>query len=294
MKKVNLLLPLLVVLFLLTSCTTNSDFETIEQSTIKGKDGVEIEVNKIRYNSDDTNVVGFILKPTRMQTEKLPVLIFNRGGNQEYRKLDENSIKYLAYLASHQYIVVASQYRGADGGEGQDEYGGKDVSDILNLSKLANHLSYADPSRKVLLGYSRGGMMSYLAIKEGIDVKAAAVIGAPSDLMKFSSERKEIKSLLDELIGDPETKKIEYEERSAVYWPEKLHVPLLILHGDNDLDVNVEHSKKLDERLNEFGMPHKLIVYPFGSHSLGNYYEEAHLEIFSWFDTHLEVQDVKK
>ncbi|MFP3693696.1 hypothetical protein, partial [Burkholderia sp. SIMBA_048] len=81
----------------------------IEQSTIKGKDGVEIEVNKIRYNSDDTNVVGFILKPTRMQTEKLPVLIFNRGGNQEYRKLDENSIKYLAYLASHQYIVVASQ-----------------------------------------------------------------------------------------------------------------------------------------------------------------------------------------
>lgn len=136
--------------------------------------------------------------------------------------------------------------------------------------------------------------MSYLAIKEGIDVKAAAVIGAPSDLTKFSSERKEIKSLLDQLIGDPETKKIEYEERSAVYWPEKLHVPLLILHGDNDLDVNVEHSKNLDERLNEFGMPHKLIVYPFGSHSLGNYYEEAHLEIFSWFDTHLEVQDVKK
>ena len=56
---------------------------------------------------------------------------------------------------------------GEDGGQGREEFGGKDVNDVLNLIKLAQSLPFVEPTKIVMLGFSRGGMMTYLAIKHG-------------------------------------------------------------------------------------------------------------------------------
>ena len=42
-------------------------------------------------------------------------------------------------------MVLASQYRGNDGGEGLEEPGGADVNDVVTLVSLASSLAYADP-----------------------------------------------------------------------------------------------------------------------------------------------------
>ncbi len=68
-------------------------------------------------------------------------------------------------FVSNGFVVVASQYRGADGGEGKEEYGGADIADVLNLIPLAKSLGYADMKNVFMFGNSRGGMMTYLALK---------------------------------------------------------------------------------------------------------------------------------
>jgi dipeptidyl aminopeptidase/acylaminoacyl peptidase len=83
--------------------------------------------------------VGFLLAP-KLREGKLPVLIFNRGGNRDFGAISERDLLYLAYLASTSYVVLASQYHGNDGGEGKELFGGSDVNDVLNLIPLAGSL----------------------------------------------------------------------------------------------------------------------------------------------------------
>ena len=116
---------------------TNSNGKILEQKAvkIKSKWSDEIECYRIKYVSDGLGIVGFLLKP-RGEASKFPVMIYNRGGNREFGKITENTLTYLSYLSSNNYVVLASQYRGNDGGQGREEFGGKDVDDVLNLALI--------------------------------------------------------------------------------------------------------------------------------------------------------------
>ena len=52
-------------------------------------------------------------------------------------------------------------------------------------------LPFVEPEKIVMLGYSRGGMMTYLAIKHGAKIKAAAVVSGVSDLEQAYNEREQ-------------------------------------------------------------------------------------------------------
>jgi len=266
---------------------TNSNGKILEQKAIKIKskwsDGVECY--KIKYLSDGLRIVGFILKP-KGEGSKFPVMIYNRGGNREFGKITKKTLTYLSYLSSNNYVVLASQYRGNDGGQGREEFGGKDVDDVLTLIPLAKSLSFVESNRIVMLGYSRGGMMTYLAIKAGAKIQAAAVVGGVTDLGQMYNDREEgMKNVIRELVG---MGKKEWEKRSAYYWPEKINVPILILHGENDWRVKVSQAKKLAERLKELGKVHELVVFPNGDHGLNTHRYQRNKKIFEWFNKYLQ------
>lgn len=168
----------------------DSNGKIVEQELIEVKSRFKdsVECYRIKYLSDKLKVIGSLIKPKRGR-RKFSILIFNRGGNREYGKITDRTLIYLSYLASHGYVVLASQYRGNDGGEGREEFGGKDVNDVLNLIPLGKSLSFTEPDKTVMLGYSRGGMMTYLAIKKGAEIKAAAVVGGITDLIQLYKER---------------------------------------------------------------------------------------------------------
>jgi dipeptidyl aminopeptidase/acylaminoacyl peptidase len=253
---------------------------------IESKFGKEIDCHRIVYLSDGLRVVGFIVKPARIES-RLPVILFNRGGGLEYGNIAKENLIYLSFLASRGYVLIASQYRGSSGGEGREEFGGKDVDDVLNLIPLAESLPFTDPSRIGMLGFSRGGMMTYLAIKEGAPIKAAAVVGGISDLLQFFEEKGKdrMKYVIREWVG-PDIE--EYKKRSAYDWPERINVPVLILHGEADRVVDVSQAKNLAEKLKEFGKPHQLVIFPKGDHGLNNYRNQRDQEILEWFGKYLQ------
>ncbi|RZT23995.1 alpha/beta hydrolase family protein [Fictibacillus sp. BK138] len=240
----------------------------------------QITIFRIEYLVDELRVVGFIIRPR--SDNKLPVLIYNRGGNGEYGKLDDERLYRLSKYALEGYVVLASQYRGNDGGEGKDAFGGDDVRDVFALSWLADELPYADNKNKVMIGHSRGGMMTYLCIKYGIDIKAAAVIGAPTNLLRrplaFPME-----SILADRIGDFSEKRSEYCERSALLWPDKIKTPTLILHGDADSRVDYKDAEELAELLTKNNLKYKYVLYTDGDHALNKFEKERDREIFDWF-----------
>ncbi|MDZ7626696.1 MAG: prolyl oligopeptidase family serine peptidase [Ignavibacteriaceae bacterium] len=119
---------------------------------------------KITYLSDGLKVKGYISYPQKSD-KKYPCVIWNRGGIGNKGAIDAFTARGIfGQLSSWGYVVFATQYRGNDGGEGQDEFGGDDVDDVLNLIPLADEIENADTTKWGIEGWSRGGMMTYLAL----------------------------------------------------------------------------------------------------------------------------------
>ena len=244
-----------------------------------------VEIFRMRYLSDDLQVVGFIVKP-KTNDIQYPVIIFNRGGNREFGKIDTPGLTYLSYLADQGYVIIASQYRGNDGGQGKEEFGGSDVNDVLNLIPLARSLDFTMPDKIGMLGFSRGGMMTYIAISKTDDINAAAVVGGVTDCIQGYNEREDMRYVYRELIGgSPTQKEAEFKKRSAYFWPEKINTPVLILHGEDDWRVNVTQAQKLGDKLNELGKTYELITYPGGDHGLNK--TDRDTRILNWFMNYL-------
>lgn len=272
--------PLLIQQNLSVLKDRNGEIVAQELISIDSKFKDRVDCYKIRYLSDGLEIVGFIVKPKK-SISKLPVLIFNRGGNREYGKINERKLIYLSYLASNNYVVLASQYRGNDGGQGRDQFGGADVNDVLDLIPLAKSLQFTDSNNIFMLGYSRGGMMTYLALKYGAQVNAAVSVAAVSDLWKSYLERDDLSNMMGQLVG---LDKDEYHKRSAVYWPEKINAPLLIMHGKRDNKVSYKQSVELSKKLKELGKDHELVIFPKGNHGLNKNRPERNAKIFEWFN----------
>jgi hypothetical protein len=113
----------------------------------------------------------------------LPCIIWNRGGSEERGAIDKFTARGMfGQLASWGFVVFASSYRASFNNELHDEFGGSDVDDILNLMEMAKDIPFADTSRWAMEGWSRGGMMTYLALRKRHDIKAAIISGGITDV----------------------------------------------------------------------------------------------------------------
>ena len=259
-----------------------------------GRDGIErvsnspdLELLKIRYLSDGLKVTGFIYKPRDVAGKKLPAVIWNRGGAGDDTVI--TAANYLHFyemhrLASEGFVVLASQYRGYDGGEGKDEVGGADTNDVLNLFPLARSLGYVDMERVFMFGFSRGAQMTLQAIRRGAPVRAAAVVGAPTDLALSFRENPGIRDLItSNWAGGAARLEQNIEERSAARWADKLTAPVLIFHGGADPAVSPTHALDLARRMGEAGNLYELVVYARDDHFVTRNTEDRLRRAVDWF-----------
>ena len=255
-----------------------------EEEYENAKNSRSIECLKIQYMSDGLKVAGFIVRPRSTQGKRYPVIIYNRGGFLEIGKLDTWNLLDFYRLASNGFVILASQYRGNDGGEGREEVGGADVDDVLNLWSLATRLTYADTKNVFLYGLSRGGMMTFLALKRGAIVNAAAVLGAGYDLEAFGRRAPGIVQRAASLIPDYGTRGTAvFKERSAMNWPEQINVPLSIIHGGSDQEVPASEALAFATKLSDLKKTYELIVYADDIHEAANNRLDRDARIVAWF-----------
>ncbi len=263
---------------------------THEDETLKPKYSYlnEVKMKTFFYKSDGLKVKGYMAHP-KDTTHSYPVIIYNRGGNREFGSLNEYKMAYIiAKVASWGYVVVASQYRGNDGGEGIEEFGGADVNDIINLMTMTENLSFADTESMGMYGWSRGGMMTYLALMQTKKIKAAAVGGAVSNLKVMDESRngemgEHVYSQL--MPGYQRNKDSVMAIRSAVFHADKLPktTPILLLHGTADWRVIPEESLHMSLELQKEKVPYRLVMLEGGDHGLSEYRDEVNELVKDWF-----------
>lgn len=243
-----------------------------------------IKISDITYLSDNLKIKGFSISPRKKG--KYPVIIYNRGGSYDFGALTIPMMLYnLGELASKGYVILCSQYRGNSGSEGQEEFGGNDVNDVLNLIELVNEFEYADPERIGMYGWSRGGMMTYIALPQTNKIKAAVIGGAVSDF-----RLKNRPGFTDMIPNFEANKEAELDRRSAVLWADKFskEVPILMLHGTSDWRVQPEQSLKMALEFGKQKVPYRLIMFEGGDHGINEHLKEVQDQITNWFDTYLK------
>lgn len=244
---------------------------------------------KIVYLSDGLKVKGLLSVPKK--EGKYPCLIFNRGGNQDFGILgDAEMVRLLGGPASWGYITVASQYRGNAGGEGKEEFGGKDVDDVLNLVPFFDNLAGADTSRIGIFGWSRGGMETYLALARTCRFKAGIIASGMADAFTTIQKRPQMLRQYENLApGYSKNKDSVLKSRSAVYWADKLcaTTPLLLLTGSADWRVSPDEQLEMVHKLYEIKHPMRFELFEGGQHSLREHYDEVNHAIRTFLDAYL-------
>jgi dipeptidyl aminopeptidase/acylaminoacyl peptidase len=251
----------------------------------------QIDFYEVTYLSDGLKIESYAAVPKK--EGKYPVIIYNRGGNRDFGVIEPFKTKrwskpvatYFSKMASQGYIVMGCNYRGCGKSEGKDEFGGKDINDVLNLINVVDEFPKADTSAIGMFGWSRGGMMTFLTLCKTNKIKAAVVGGAPTDKTEIYRPIMENKVYKELIPNYAVNKEEELRKRSVLYFADKLpkKVPILILHGDNDQSVRVSEAKRLAKKLKELEIPHKLEIYKNGNHGLTNYTNEVDKEVMGWF-----------
>lgn len=279
----------ILALFFISCSGANKDCSLSYAKGIESYTLDNSKVLKIRYFSQGVEIEAFLLKPIHItDTAKLPLILYNRGGNRDYGSINLFQLKYLDQIVSYGFVVLASQYRGNLSSEGIDEYGGKDIEDLLCLIELSKEFKQVDQDRIGALGFSRGGMMSYLLAQKTDRLNAIAAVGAPSNLFQSSKERPRLyESVYKELIGDTVNNRVEYTNRSAAFWSKSINTPTLIIHGSNDKRVSPNQSIQLRDSLKKHNKPYKFMLIKSGNHSISNYPETRDSIIIQWFKKHL-------
>ena len=265
----------------------------------------DFDILEITYASDGLTVPGVLIRPKAPGAKKWPAIIFNRGGNGQLGSVIDNGqpcvgmntscldIADLYQFAKAGFVVIASDYRYQGATVKRDEWGGVEVDDVLNLVPALKSLDFVDPDRLYMLGLSRGGTMVYLALKRGIPVKAAAVIGGVTDVKAWVDSRPEMgvvngNGYIDgfaRIWPDYEHRaEEEYRARSAVYWADKIKVPIFILHSRTDRMVPVAQALRMAEALQENNKVYALHIYERDGHPLPLNRDDRNRMIIDWFN----------
>ncbi|HTR02882.1 MAG TPA: prolyl oligopeptidase family serine peptidase [Thermoanaerobaculia bacterium] len=249
---------------------------------------------RIHYASGQEPVEGFLLRPREAAPgSRLPAIIYNRGGTGDFGRIDPLLLAEMRLLAREGFIVVASNSRFVGARARRDEWGGADLADVLNLVPLLCSRGDVDGRNLFMMGLSRGGFMTYLALRDGAPVNAAAVIAGPTDLTRTVVDRPEFLLGWDGYDGwakvwpDFEKKSRELlEARSPVFWAERIRAPVLILHSRTDSKVPVEEALAMAQQLQEHGREYALVVYDGDGHSLPIHRADRNRRIVEWFRSH--------
>ncbi|MDF2671170.1 MAG: prolyl oligopeptidase [Paenibacillus sp.] len=239
-------------------------------------DGLRLE--RITYTSQGLRVKGYLVAGADGAAR--PPLVYCRGG---IRGVGMVRVPRLVTLARRGFTVFAPFYRGNEGGEGREDFGGEDRHDLYAAVQLVRALPEALPIAPALIGFSRGALMALLAARECPGVGPVVVWGGVSDLRLTYDERVDLRRMLKRVVGHPRKDSGEYERRSPVCWADEIRTPVLIIHGSADEHVSVLHAYRLAEAFDAVGKPYTMSIYEGRPHVMSREEDERVLDyVFDW------------
>jgi dipeptidyl aminopeptidase/acylaminoacyl peptidase len=242
---------------------------------------------------DGYPVPGWVVKPAGDGPH--PVLLMIHGGpftQYGWRVFDEAQV-----YAGAGYAVVMGNPRGSSGyGEshGRAVIGNVGEVSATDLLALLDAALAGDPSldagRVGVLGGSHGGFMTtWLAAHHGERFQAAVSERAVNAIDSFTGSSDIGWFFADDLYGpDPDRQ----ATQSPLNHADKIDIPMLIIHSEQDWRCPVEQAQRLFVALKHRGTPVEMLLFPGEGHELSRSGKPRHRvarfeAILDWWSRHL-------
>ena len=207
----------------------------------------QIDLYIVTYQSNGLMVKGLLAEPKTH--EIMDGFLYLRGGIKNVGKVRPARI---IQFASQGFVVFAPFYRGNQGGEGEEDFAGEDRWDAISGFELLKKHPKVNPNRVHIFGFSRGGIMALWTAIYCRDAASLVTWGGVSDMVLTYLERVDLRRMLKRVIGGtPNKLPDEYKARTPLYEIEKITCDVLIIHGEKDENVSVEHANLLRNCLKE-------------------------------------------
>jgi len=260
-----------------------------------------VEPQLITYKSrDGKDVYARLYTPEMVGAKrdpKAPAVVFVHGAGYAQNAHKYWSSYYREYmfhhvLASKGYVVLDPDYR-ASAGYGRDWrtaiyrwMGGHDLNDVVDGAAYLVKAQKANAGRIGVYGGSYGGFITLMALFTSPDTFAAGAALRPvTDWAHYNH------GYTSNILNEPQTDAEAYRKSSPIYFAEGLKAPLLIAHGMVDVNVHIQDSIRLAQRLIELRKENwELAVYPVEDHGFveATSWADEYKRILKLFETHLK------
>lgn len=227
----------------------------------------------VTFRSGDTDLNGSMIKPANFDpSKKYPVYITIYGGpghNEVSDAWDGNDYLYHQLLAQKGYIVVSvdprgTMYRGASFKKSTYLQLGKlETEDFINTAKELQKMSFVDPNRIGIQGWSYGGFMTSLAMTKGADVFKMGIAVAPVTNWKYYDN-----IYTERFMRTPQENPAGYNDNSPINFVNQLKGKYLLIHGSGDDNVHYQNTMEMINALVKADKQFDLFIYPNKNHGI--------------------------
>jgi len=246
--------------------------------------------------ADGTEIHGQLFKPANA-SGKMPALVFMHGGPMRQMLLGwhylyyyHNSYAMNQYLANRGYLVLSVNYRSGIGygrafrlAQHRGARGASEYQDVYAGAKYLRSRDDVDSKRIGLWGGSYGGYLTALGLARNSDVFSAGV-----DFHGVHDWSVSVAGL--RVPTDTAERNRVARESSPISSIDKWKSPVLLIHGDDDRNVEFSQTVNLVRLLRKNGVYFEEIIYPDEIHDflrhqdwLRSYHAGA-----EFFDKHLK------
>jgi dipeptidyl aminopeptidase/acylaminoacyl peptidase len=231
-------------------------------------------MQSISYPAQDgTTIPGYLTVPPGKRAENLPLIVLPHGGPTARDNWEFSFLR--AFLVTRGYAVLQMNFRGSAGygdkwrAAAHQDWGGLPYSDVTDGARWAIKQGIADPKRVCIVGWSYGGYVALLSAARNADLyKCSVSIAGVSDLALLETQQASFvsASMNMEQLG---TRREKLEKDSPRTHAGEIAMPVLLIHGDKDPQVNADQSRTMDDALKMAGKTHEFILIPGADHQMG-------------------------
>jgi dipeptidyl aminopeptidase/acylaminoacyl peptidase len=223
--------------------------------------------------ADGTQIPAYLTLPPGREARNLPAVVLPHGGPSSR---DEWGFDWLAqFLANQGYAVLQPNYRGSAGfGDAWLQQNGfrgwqTSIGDVTAGARWLVAQGTADQARLAIVGWSYGG---YAALQAGVTepelFRAIVAIAPVTDLQQLREDHRGYSDarLVERFIGDGP----HLVQGSPLQNARRINAPVLLFHGDRDINVRIVHSRRMQSALHDAHKQSDLVVFEGLEHDLGD------------------------